>query len=56
MSDVSDNNSIDFQGMAAHVASKTGKVVEESAGMARQLWSGFIDDVMGPKSKGGSTA
>lgn len=49
MSEVTDNNTIDFQGMAAKVASRLGKDVEQGAGMARQLWGGLMDDVLGPK-------
>lgn len=49
MSEVSDNNTIDFQGMASQVASKLAKPVEEGAGMARQLWGGLVDDILGPK-------
>lgn len=56
MSEVLDNNTIDFQGMAAKVASRLGKDVEEGAGMARQLWSGFVDDILGPKTRGPSHA
>jgi hypothetical protein len=51
MSEVSDNNSIDFQGMAAKVANKLGRPADETAGMARQIWSGFVDDVLGPKTQ-----
>lgn len=49
MSEVSDNNTIDFQGMAQQVASRLARPVEEGAGMARQIWSGLMDDVLGPK-------
>jgi hypothetical protein len=56
MSDVSDNGSIDFQGMAAKVANKLSKPVEESASMARQLWASLVDDVLGPKSQGPARA
>jgi hypothetical protein len=49
MSDVSDNNSVDFQGMAAKVAGQWTKPVEEQAGMLKELWSDFVDDVLGPK-------
>lgn len=51
MSEVTDNNTVDFQGMAAMVASRLGKTTEEGAGMAKQLWGGLLDDVFG--SKGG---
>ena len=49
MSEVHDNGAVDFQGMAFQVASKIAKPVEEGASMARQLWGGFVDDVLGPK-------
>ncbi|KAF2467096.1 uncharacterized protein BDR25DRAFT_305876 [Lindgomyces ingoldianus] len=49
MSEVSDNNSVDFQGMAAKVASKFGKPVEQQASMAKELWGGLMDDLLGPK-------
>lgn len=49
MADVSDNNSVDFQGMTAKVASQWSKPVEEQAGMLKELWSDFVDDVLGPK-------
>jgi len=50
MSEVHDNNTIDFQGMAFQVARKiTGQPVE--SGMMRQLWAGFKDDVLGPNNK-----
>jgi hypothetical protein len=56
MADVSDNNTIDFQGMAAIVASKLAKPVEEGVGMTRQLWNGIVDDVLGPKATAASRA
>jgi hypothetical protein len=56
MSEVSDNNTVDFQGMAAKIASKMSKPVEESAGIARELWNGLVDDVLGPKSQGPARA
>ncbi|KAF2740719.1 hypothetical protein EJ04DRAFT_424204 [Polyplosphaeria fusca] len=52
MSDVSDNNAIDFQGMAARVAQTLGKTTEEKAGMVKEVWGGFMDDVFGPKGHG----
>jgi hypothetical protein len=56
MSDVTEGNHIDFQGMASQVASKLQKPVEEVEGMARQIWNGFVDDVFGPKRGGASKA
>lgn len=49
MSEVHDNNNIDFQGMAFQVATKLSRPVEEGASMARQIWGDFVDDVLGPK-------
>ncbi|KAF2872566.1 hypothetical protein BDV95DRAFT_389759 [Massariosphaeria phaeospora] len=51
MADVSDNNAIDFQGMAARVANTISKPVGETASMAGQIWGGLVDDVLGPKSQ-----
>jgi hypothetical protein len=56
MSDVTEGNHIDFQGMAARVANKLQKPVEEVEGMARQIWRGFVDDIFGPKQGGASKA
>jgi hypothetical protein len=56
MADVSDNGAIDFQGLAAKVANKLTKPVEETVGMTRQLWNGLVDDVLGPKGTGPSRA
>lgn len=50
MADVHDNSSVDFQGMAATMASKIAKPIEEGVGMTRQLWNGLVDDVLGPKA------
>jgi hypothetical protein len=52
MTDVSDNNTIDFQGMAARVAETLGKSTEKQAGMVTEVWSGLMDDVFGPKGHG----
>jgi hypothetical protein len=51
MSDVHDNNSIDFEGLAFEVAKKIKGPVEEGASMARQIWGGLVDDVLGPKGR-----
>ncbi|KAF2266630.1 hypothetical protein CC78DRAFT_121603 [Lojkania enalia] len=52
MTEVSDNNSVDFQGMAARVAERFGKPVEEKAGMMKEVWNSLVDDILGPKSQG----
>jgi hypothetical protein len=46
MFDMTDH--IDFQSMASQVTKLT-KPVEEGVGMARQLWTGLVDDIFGPK-------
>jgi len=59
MSEVSDNGSVDFQGMAEKVAQRLGKTTAEVAGkgsMARQVWGGMVDDLFGPKGSGRPTA
>lgn len=50
MNDVHDNGNVDFQGMASAMAQKIAKPLEEGVGMTRQLWNGFVDDVLGPKA------
>jgi len=49
MSDMTDSDHIDFQGMASSVASKLAQRSEEGAGMAKTIWNGFVEDVLGPK-------
>lgn len=56
MTDVTEGNHIDFQGMAAKVSSKLQKPVEEAEGMAKQIWNGFVEDIFGPKHGGASKA
>lgn len=51
MSEVHDNNTVDFQGMAFQVASKLARPVEETASMARTIWADLVDDVLGPKGR-----
>lgn len=48
MSDMTDSNTVDFQGMAAQAAKHFAKPVEEGVGMARQIWTGLVEDVLGP--------
>lgn len=52
MADVSDNNTIDFQGMAARVAETLGKSTEKNGSMVKEVWGGLMDDVFGPKGQG----
>jgi hypothetical protein len=49
MSELADSNTVDFQGLASQVASKIVAPVEEGAGMARQILSDMMDDILGPK-------
>lgn len=49
MSEMVDSNQTDFQGLASHVANKISNDVEQGAGMARQVWTGLVDDIFGPK-------
>lgn len=49
MAEVADSNTVDFQGLASQVAKKLTQPVEESAGMARQILTDMIDDILGPK-------
>lgn len=51
MSDVSDSNHFDFEGLAASVASKFSGPADSNASMAKQVWSGFVDDILGPKAR-----
>jgi hypothetical protein len=55
MSEMTDSNSIDFQGMAETVAHKISKPMEAGEGMVRQIWAGLMEDIMGPK-RGSSKA
>ncbi|KAK5275393.1 hypothetical protein LTR16_012521, partial [Cryomyces antarcticus] len=62
LSDVHDNAAmpIDFHAMAEKIASATEQLkssaVEEPVGMVRQVWNGFLEDLMGPRKKSGSAA
>lgn len=49
MSDMTDSDHIDFQGMASSVADKLSRPVEEGAGMVSTIWKDLMDDVLGPK-------
>jgi hypothetical protein len=49
MSEMTDSNSIDFQGMAETVAKSIAKPMEAGEGMVRQIWTGFMEDILGPK-------
>jgi hypothetical protein len=55
MSDVTEGNHIDFQGMASKVTSNLQKPVEEVEGMARQIWREFIEDIFGGPKHGGAS-
>lgn len=56
MSEMTDSNQIDFQGMASAVAQRLSQPVEQGTGMAKQIWRDFVEDVsdlVSPK-KGGA--
>ncbi|TKA80612.1 hypothetical protein B0A49_02044 [Cryomyces minteri] len=62
LSDVHDNAAmpIDFHAMAEKITSVTEQLkssaIEEPVGMVRQVWNGFLEDLMGPRKKGESAA
>ncbi|KAH8730211.1 hypothetical protein GQ44DRAFT_674086 [Phaeosphaeriaceae sp. PMI808] len=49
MSDVTEGGHIDFQGMASDVASKLTSTSDEGEHMTRQILSGLVEDILGPK-------
>jgi hypothetical protein len=49
MSDMTDSDHIDFQGMASQVASRLAKPVQGGEGMTRQILSGLMEDILGPR-------
>lgn len=49
MSDMTDSDHIDFEGMANAVAETLVKPVEEGQSMVKQVWSGLVEDILGPK-------
>jgi hypothetical protein len=49
MSDMTDSDHIDFEGMANAVAETLTKPVEEGQSMVKQVWSGLVEDILGPK-------
>jgi hypothetical protein len=46
--EVSDNNAIDFQGVAGMFKSKTADVTEQTSEV-RRLFNGLMDDIFGAK-------
>ena len=52
MSEVTDSDGIDFQGMAETVANKVSKPMEAGDSMVRQLWTELMEDIF---PKRGST-
>lgn len=51
MSDMTDSNQFDYQGMAQSVASTLSKPVEEGSSMVKQIFSDLVEDILGPKNK-----
>ena len=56
MSDVTEGNHIDFQGMASKVTRNIQQPVEEAESMVKQIWNGLVEDVFDPKYGGASKA
>ncbi|EKG21906.1 DNA-binding SAP [Macrophomina phaseolina MS6] len=56
LSDVTDNSAIDFQGLVGAVNAAASKGVAETEGTLRKVWSGFLDDILGPKPAGFATS
>ncbi|ORY09359.1 hypothetical protein BCR34DRAFT_568505 [Clohesyomyces aquaticus] len=50
MSEVSDNSSVDFQGMAEHIASRIVRPSGETSSMIQELWTGLKEDILGPQT------
>ncbi|KAF1834983.1 hypothetical protein BDW02DRAFT_524282 [Decorospora gaudefroyi] len=55
MSEMTDNNQFDYQGMADAVATTFSETRQEGEGMVRQILTGLMDDILGPK-RGSSRA
>lgn len=53
MSDMTDSDHIDFQGMASKVAAAYGArpSSEEAQSMVKQVWTGLLEDILGPSHK-----
>lgn len=53
LSDVHDNAAVDIQAMAQQVASAAKNLgpSAETGGAVKELWNGFLDDLLGPKQK-----
>jgi hypothetical protein len=51
MSDMTDSDHIDFQGMASKVKAQLGQPVEDGQSMVKQVWTGLLDDILGPSNK-----
>ena len=53
MSDMTDSNQFDYQGLAQKAASTIVKPIEQGTGMLKQILGDLVDDILGPKSKSG---
>jgi hypothetical protein len=53
MSDMTDSDHIDFQGMASKVSAQLGSRSggDEGTSMVRQVWTGLLEDILGPSGK-----
>ena len=47
--DVHDNGNVDFHGLAHGEAADSGEAADAEGGTIKQLWNGFLDDVLGPR-------
>jgi len=60
VSDATESNGIDFQGMTERIRGAAQKfsntTSEESTGVVKQIWNDFLDDVFGPKTPNASKA
>ncbi|KAF2846370.1 hypothetical protein T440DRAFT_458753 [Plenodomus tracheiphilus IPT5] len=49
MFDMTDSNQIDYKGMVEQAASTLSEPLEKGSGMVRQILTGLVDDILGPK-------
>ena len=58
LTDVTDNPSIDFQGLANAVSAAAARFRPNNngseQGMMKQIWNDLLDDVLGPKNTNGA--
>lgn len=49
MSDMTDSNQIDYKGMVEQATGTLSEPLEKGSGMVRQIFTGLVDDILGPK-------